>query len=166
MMKKVILLFMILIVGLFSIGCQLSNEPANPAGQATNFLGTDAACDRFEKSCGFEDHNELVAPDCKPFMASEYSFNPNSITGDQVCEQNDWGLCHSVIATNTIEYSYDKNNAFFNSASIVEYLTCNFDLKSSSSGWKEVTELWNPFDQPLYFNENNRLAGGSVLCCK
>lgn len=103
---------------------------------------------------------------CKSFQASPYSFNDLSITGSSVCRKNKWGICHAVITTDTISYSYDKSNIFLTSASISQFVDCDADLKSYETSWNEIIEPWNPFGKKLYQIERQKLVGGSVLCCK
>jgi len=107
-----------------------------------------------------------VPTGCKSFQASKELFNTQMITGNDVCENNRWGKCFTVLAKRNISYSYDQRNAFLSSLGNADFVDCGANLKSHQSEWKEVGKDWNPFDKPLYVQETDFIAGGSVLCCQ
>ncbi|MFA5887551.1 MAG: hypothetical protein WC852_02480 [Candidatus Nanoarchaeia archaeon] len=108
----------------------------------------------------------MATAKCKTFMASELSYNPDHITGNQVCTKNDFGQCMVVLSETTTSYSYDKFNVGLQTH-WSRLVNCDEDLISWSGEWEELKSPWNMFDKLVYVRDNNHSpAGGSVLCCK
>ena len=103
---------------------------------------------------------------CKTFIASTLSFNPEHVTGNQVCTKNSFGQCMVVLSEVTTSYSYDKMNVGLESR-WSKFVDCSEDLVAIAGDWQELKAPWNMFDKPVYTRDTlNSIAGGSVLCCK
>ena len=98
---------------------------------------------------------------CKTFGAS----NVEHITGNQVCANNSFGQCITVLGETTTSYSYDRFNVGLQTQ-WSRFFDCDLDLIIQSGEWHELREPWNMFDRPVYIRDHQSSPPGSVLCCK
>ena len=157
MKTTTILLLAVLLTGLLLSGC---NREEPPTGQATS-----SYCQRLANRCGFVTQ-DTAQSNCEVFYhASDLPSNSDLSTGNDVCEQSNWGHCIHVLSTTTTVYSHDMSTIFLPTFASY-FVDCNTALSTSEGKWHELTDNFNPFDEPLYSRKIENSPDSSVLCCK